>query len=68
MRIQIHKNMSTLVSFSLAVVLSILGEEIPRETDLTSKLKVEICDDYESMVSLNIATINEPLFKVKGIR
>ena len=56
------------MSFSLAVVLSILGEEIPRETDLTSKLKVEICDDYESMVSLNIATINEPLFKVKGIR
>jgi|TARA_R110002110_G_scaffold326871_2_gene538624 hypothetical protein len=60
--------MSTLVSFILAAALSVLGGETPKEIDVISKVKIEICDDYETIASNSIIIKNEQLFKVKGIR
>ncbi len=60
--------MSTLVSFILAAALSVLGGEMPKETDVISEVKIEICDDYETIASNSIIIKNEQLFKVKGIR
>jgi L-cysteine desulfidase len=60
--------MSTLVSFVLAAVLNILGGEMPKELDVISEVKIEICDDYETVASNSIIIKNEQLFKVKGIR
>ena len=60
--------MSTLVSFLLAAVLNFLGGEMPKEADVISEAKIEICDDYETIASNRIIIKNEQLFKVKGIR
>ena len=60
--------MSTLVSFILAAALSVLGGKMPKEPDVISEVKIEICDDYETIASNSIIIKNEQLFKVKGIR
>ena len=60
--------MSTLVSLILAAVLNVLGGEMPKEADVISEVKIEICDDYETIASNSIIIKNEQLFKVKGIR
>ena len=60
--------MSTLVSFLLAAVLNFLGGEMPKEIDKFSEVKIEICDDYETIATNHIIIKNEQLFKVKGIR
>ena len=60
--------MSTLVSFILAAVLSVLEGEMLKEPDEISELKIEICDNYETIASNSIIIKNEQLFKVKGIR
>ena len=60
--------MSTLASFILAAVLNILGGEMPKELDVISDVKIEICDDYETVASNTIIIKNKQLFKVKGIR
>jgi len=60
--------MSTLVSFILAAVLSVLEGEMPKEPDEISEVKIEICDNYETIASNSIIIKNEQLFKVKGIR
>jgi hypothetical protein len=52
----------------LAAVLNILGGEMPKEIDVISEVKIEICDDYETMASHSTIIKNEQLFKVKGIR
>jgi len=60
--------MSTLVSLLLAAVLNVLGGEMPKEADMISEVKIEICDNYEPIASNRIIIKNEQLFKVKGIR
>ncbi|MFT4669089.1 MAG: hypothetical protein ACI9M9_001633 [Flavobacteriaceae bacterium] len=60
--------MSTLVSFLLAAVLNVLGGEMPKEADIISEVKIEICDNYETIASNSVIIKNEQLFKVKGIR
>jgi hypothetical protein len=52
----------------LAAALSVLGGEMPKETDVISEVKIEICDNYETIASNSIIIKNEQLFKVKGIR